>query len=123
VEPWAAIGRLGFRRWYERQLMQGHAWLVGSLMCLFALLALFENPGFGALRASNLIALVEASAAGCIGWYALSRYLRIMMVTQRLAEQSTCKRCGTYGRYRLVGASVRSMSVRCQQCANEWSIA
>ena len=123
MEHYAAIGKLGFRRWYERQLMQGHAWLVGSLLCLFALLALFENPGFGALRQANVVALVAASAAGCIGWYALTRYLRIMALTQRLVEQSTCKRCGTYGRYRLVGASLRSMGVRCQQCDNEWSIA
>ena len=27
MEPADSIGRLGFARWYERRLIEGHAWL------------------------------------------------------------------------------------------------
>ena len=62
------------------------------------------------------------AVAGLIGWYALQRYLSMLLLALRLSERSTCARCGTYGRYRLIGATARSMTVSCRNCEREWTI-
>ncbi|MGH8707905.1 MAG: hypothetical protein ACREVD_07590, partial [Burkholderiales bacterium] len=117
-----AIGKLGFRRWYERQLYACHGWLVASLLSAFALLAVLEDLSLRHLGLEAVLLLIAACAAGLIAWYALWRYLSMLLQAQHLSERSTCKRCGTYGRYRLVGATPRSMTVSCRQCGAEWTI-
>ena len=37
------IRRLGFRRWYERQLIESHLFLVSGLLCLIAVMASLED--------------------------------------------------------------------------------
>ncbi len=122
MDPAGAIGKLGFRRWYERQLYACHGWLVASLLCAVALLALVEDLSFLELGLEAVLVLVAACAAGLLAWYTLMRYLSMLLQAQHLSERSTCKRCGTYGRYRLVSATVRSMTVRCRKCDAEWTI-
>jgi len=122
MDPAGAIGKLGFRRWYERQLYACHGWLVASLLCAFALLALLEDLSLLVLSLEAAAVLVAACAAGLLAWYALGRYLSMMLQAQHLSERSTCARCGTYGRYRLVGATPRSMTVSCRKCDAEWTI-
>ncbi|MGH8741978.1 MAG: hypothetical protein ACREUN_13760 [Burkholderiales bacterium] len=122
MNPAGAIGKLGFRRWYERQLYACHGWLVASLLSAFALLAVLEDLSLLHLGWEAVPLLVAACAAGLIAWYALWRYLSMLLQAQHLSERSTCKRCGTYGRYRLVGATPRSMTVSCRQCGAEWTI-
>ena len=122
MDPAGAIGKLGFRRWYERQLYVCHGWLIGSLLCAFALLALLEDLTLLELGLEAALVLVAACAAGLICWYALWRYLRMLAQAQHLSERSTCRGCGTYGRYRLVGASANSMTVSCRKCDAEWTI-
>ena len=122
MQPAAAIGKLGFRRWYERQLYVCHAWLVASLLCAFAFLALLEDFNLQQVSAEAVLVLIAAGAAGLIAWYALWRYLSLLRQAQHLSERSTCKRCGAYGRYRLVGATPRAMTVSCRECGTEWSI-
>lgn len=122
MNPAGAIGKLGFRRWYERQLYACHGWLVGSLLSAFALLALLEDISMQALSLETALLLITACAAGFIAWYALWRYLSMLVQAQRLSERSTCPRCGTYGQYRLVGATAKSMTVSCRKCGAEWTI-
>jgi hypothetical protein len=122
MDPAGAIGKLGFRRWYERQLYACHGWLVASLLCAFALLALLEDLTLLQLGWEAVLVLLAACAAGLIAWYALWRYLSMLVLAQHLSERSTCKRCGTYGRYRLIAATARSMTVSCRKCDAEWTI-
>jgi predicted RNA-binding Zn-ribbon protein involved in translation (DUF1610 family) len=122
MNPAGAIGKLGFRRWYERQLYACHGWLVGSLLSAFALLALLEDLSLLALGLNAAVVLVAACAAGLLAWYALWRYLSMLVQAQHLSERSTCPRCGTYGQYRLVGATAKSMTVSCRKCGAEWTI-
>ena len=122
MNPAGAIGKLGFRRWYERQLYACHGWLVASLLSAFALLAVLEDLSLVHLGLEAVLLLIAACAAGLIAWYALWRYLSMLVQAQHLSERSTCKRCGTYGRYQLVGATPRSMTVSCRQCRAEWTI-
>jgi hypothetical protein len=122
MDPAGAIGKLGFRRWYERELLVCHAWLVACLLCAFALLAVLEDLNVREAGWSAVPMLLAAFAAGCIAWYALARYLSMLMRALRLAERSTCPGCGAHGRYRLVGASARAMTVHCRECEKEWNI-
>ncbi|MGA7986225.1 MAG: hypothetical protein WCA01_13680 [Burkholderiales bacterium] len=121
--PAANIGKLGFRRWHERQLIEGHAWFVTGLLCAIAVAALLEALAFNDPLPQRLLTLAGAFAAGLVGCYAFSAYFRITARAQRLADCSTCKQCGVYGSYALTAASSDSMSVRCRNCGSQWTIA
>lgn len=122
MTPAGAIGRLGFKRWYERELLLAHAWLAACVLCAFAFLGLVEELDLRRLGLASIPMLLAAFAGGLAGWHALTRYLGMVLRAQHLAECSTCKRCGIYGRYRLVGASQNRMFVSCRQCGGEWTI-
>ncbi len=46
MEPAAGIGKLGFSRWYERELIEGHAWLITCFLCMLAIAACVESMSF-----------------------------------------------------------------------------
>jgi hypothetical protein len=120
--PAGAIGKLGFRRWYERELLLAHAWLAACILAAFGALAEIEQLSLRGMGIEALLPLVVAFAAGLAAWYALSRYLSMLLRAQALAQRSTCPQCGTYGRYRLLGATPRAMRVGCRECEKEWTI-
>lgn len=120
--PAGAIGKLGFRRWYERELLLAHAWLAGCILATFGALAEIEQLNLRDMGADALLPLAIAFAAGIAAWYALTRYVQMVLRAQALAQRSTCPECGTYGRYRLVGATPRAMIVCCRECGREWRI-
>jgi len=118
MEPADSIARLGFARWYERRLIEGHAWLVSAFVCMIAIAACFEELHFrGSLERLLAYALIIAGAAAT-GIYGLVRYQRILVEAERLGEQATCRGCGTYARFRLISPS----DVRCRKCQNEWRL-
>ena len=118
-EPGRTIERIGFRRWYERQLIEGHAWLITCLLSLVAFAACLEGFPFRAAPAQLLTYAAVAFLAGVVGIYALLRYRDILARAEQLADHSTCPGCGLYGRYRVIGAP---LLVRCSRCAHEWSL-
>jgi hypothetical protein len=120
--PAGAIGKLGFRRWYERELLLAHAWLAACILAAFGALAEIEQLSLRSIGADALLSLAIAFVAGLAAWYSLSRYLHMLLRAQALAQRSTCPECGTYGRYRLLGATPREMIVCCRECAGEWRI-
>src|SRR5258708_23258729 len=46
MEPADSIRRLGFARWYERRLIEGHAWFGSGFVCIVAIAACMEQLGF-----------------------------------------------------------------------------
>ena len=53
MEPVDSIGRLGFSRWYERRLIEAHAWFVSAFFCMVAIAACMEELSFrGSLAVS-----------------------------------------------------------------------
>lgn len=122
MQTYSSIDKLGFRRWYERELLLAHAWLAACVLCAFAALALLEDLNLRRLGTESVLVLFAAFAGGLIACYALARYIGMILRAQHLAERSTCARCGTYGRYRLVSATPGAMIVSCRQCAHEWRI-
>lgn len=121
MEPGASIGRLGFRRWYERQLLEGHAWLVTCLLCGFAALALLEGLDFAGAFTASVVRLALAFLAGFVGWHGFRRYAAMMVQAGRLADHATCASCGTYGSFEVLAQHGR-LPVRCRGCGHEWYI-
>ena len=122
MEPAPGIEKLGFSRWYERQLIEGHAWLITCVLCLVAIAACVETLS---LRGPPLqtLAYAAAVAAACLtGVYAWKRYLRILTVAEYIGERATCASCRAYARFRLIGSDEVSLTVRCRRCAHEWRI-
>ena len=116
MEPADSIGRLGFARWYERRLIEGHAWFITGFISMVAIAACVEELNFrgSAVRLLAYVTLVAAAAA--IGIYGLVRYHNILVEAERLGELATCGACGAYARFRLISPS----QVRCRKCDNEW---
>ena len=118
MEPGDSIGRLGFSRWYERQLIEGHAWFVSGFVCLILIFACLEELTFrGSIaRLLGYVALVLAAAAVCV--YGMFRYQKILVQAERIGERATCPGCGVYARFRVVPPA----AARCRKCDREWRL-
>jgi ABC-type nickel/cobalt efflux system permease component RcnA len=118
------IRKHGFRKWYERELLSGHAHLALLLLCVLGLMLALE----AAMRFQSLAdRLTDAAAvlvcAG-VGVWALRRYLYLLTHAEAVANQADCPRCKAYGRLELVDADEAGthVQVRCRGCAHEWRI-
>ena len=116
MEPADSIRRLGFARWYERRLIEGHAWFVSGFVCMIAIAACFEELSFRGPPLRLLFYTAVVAAAAAIGMYGLVRYQKILVEAENLGEHATCGGCGAYARFRLISNS----QVRCRKCGNEW---
>jgi hypothetical protein len=119
------IRRHGFRKWYERELLQSHAHLALTFLCAVGLFGAFEAALHFTGWADRLIDALAILACGWIGVWALRRYLYLLMHAEHAANQADCPHCGVYARFTLVeGAPATSPSVRvrCRDCAHQWSI-
>lgn len=127
---------IGFRRWYERQLISGHASLVLALLCVvlvacgFELMSLKEtNLGF---IGQALIIILGAFSA----WHAMKRYQRIMLEAEYIGSKASCSACGRYGFVwpkddppLVIAATQPDQEPRvlmikacCKKCAHRWEI-
>jgi hypothetical protein len=118
MEPADSIRRLGFARWYERRLIEGHAWFISGFICIAAIAACFEELSFKGSIARLLVYVIVVMVAGAIGIYGLVRYQKILVEAEQLGEHATCRACGAYARFMLISPS----QVRCRKCANEWCL-
>jgi ribosomal protein S27E len=133
MEPAEGIGTLGFGRWYERQLIYGHAYLVTCFLCIVVLAASLELLGPRASRIEQ--ALTAAFLVGIVflGLHSLRRYRDILIRAENFARAATCGTCRTYGSIRVEGTGSTAgeapeaerahwVKVRCRRCGNAWTI-
>lgn len=118
------IRRHGFRKWYERRLLTGHAHLAFLLMCVLGLMMALEaatRPQPAADRAADIAVILLCVGAGL---WALRRYLFLLTHAEAVANQAECSACKTYGRLDLLesNATGDEVIVRCRQCGHEWRI-
>ena len=118
------IRKHGFRKWYERELLQSHGHLVLLLLCAIGLLGAFEVFDRRATAAQQLSIGLSVVLTVLIGLWAMRRYLRLLMQAEAAAKQAQCPSCGVYGRLvALPGAhSPDCVHVRCQPCGHLWPI-
>jgi hypothetical protein len=118
------IRKHGFRKWYERELLAGHAHLALLLFCVLGLMmALEASTRFNSMQ-DQIIDIVAALTCAGAGLWALRRYLYLLTRAEAIANQADCPRCKTYGRLELLRASGTGddVFVRCRHCAHEWEI-
>lgn len=119
-----------FRRWYERQLVECHAWLVTGFLALIMTLIAIEVVAFRESLAGLLALLAIGAAGAALCLYAWLRFNRQLAIAEHVAEQATCASCRTYGRLAFVSerrddgaVTGRTVRVRCRKCGHEWAIA
>jgi hypothetical protein len=120
MEPARSIARLGFKRWYERRLIESHAWLVTAFLCVIVVAAGMEVMSF---RDNVLVALGYAGTlffAGLIAWHGVRRFIAILAEAEHFGAQSTCESCRRYAAFNVIAEAPR-MSVRCRKCGHEWT--
>lgn len=118
------IRKLGFRKWYQRELLQSHAHLLLLFLCAIGLLATFEvfsRSEPWTEQAFDVAALILLVA---VGIWSLRRYLFLLMHAEQVANQAVCERCQTYGRLTVLEESRtgQQVTVRCKKCEFEWPI-
>lgn len=116
------IRRVGFRRWYERELLTGHAHLVALVMCVLGLMMALEASTRFDTLADRLIDFVAVIACAAAGLLALRRYLRLLTRAEAIANQADCPKCRAYGRLVFRGERPLEVDVRCKGCEAEWTI-
>jgi hypothetical protein len=127
------IQRHGFRRWYERQLIESHAYLALGFIALIMLLSGAEVLGDMKSGASYLSTITMAALAGVLMLVAWRRFNALLARAERFAEGASCPECKTWGKFRVIGeeavadepadaARPRWLRVRCAQCGGEWRL-
>jgi hypothetical protein len=117
-----AVGRIGFRKWYERQLLSSHAHMVLAFLATVGLLGSLEALR-GATAGEKVLNVLGVIACAAIGLWALRRYLFLLTRAEEIANQANCQGCGEYGRFKVVGSPAASEAeVRCHKCAHCWTI-
>jgi uncharacterized membrane protein len=118
---------LGFRGWYERQLIEGHAWLITGILSLVALFAAMEL--FVAASGWRLFgAFGVMVAGGLVCMLAFRRYLLMLAYAEHVAAHRRCEQCGTGAAEVLdTGASHEGgeegwIKLRCRTCSHQWLI-
>ena len=131
------IRKLGFRRWYERQLIESHAYLITGLLATVLVLGSIESLSLRAPGWEPVAWLVLVTGALALATWALYRYLVILNYAEHVGEHSTCGKCSTYGIIDVTSmrAAARhgqsdeerestpsALGVRCRRCGHEWTI-
>jgi DNA-directed RNA polymerase subunit RPC12/RpoP len=117
------IGKLSFRSWYERQLIESHVWLVSCILCALGAAALANAYlTFHTLGLQLLLTVAAMYVSGLTCWYTWRRYRALMAEAQQVAEASTCSACGAQGEFDVVAPVRTPMSVACRKCGHRWVV-
>ncbi len=125
-----AIRQRGFRRWYELQLYESHAYLVTGFLALIMMAIALEVVDFRQSAAGYLSLLVVGGVGGAICLYAWRQFTALLGRAEYMAEQATCAACGAYAKFRVTASEDTpetvagcTLHVRCKACNHAWRIA
>ncbi|MFY7854743.1 MAG: hypothetical protein ACOVQT_01275 [Rubrivivax sp.] len=119
------IETVGFRKWYERQLLQSHGHMALTFLCAVGVAAAMESLHTDRGSGEQFTSLATVLVCAGTGVWALRRYLFLLQHAEHAANQAECPSCGTYGRLELSETRLRestSVGVRCRKCGHHWSI-
>ncbi len=136
MEPVTSIRRLGFRKWYERQLIDSHLALTTCFLCGIVVASSLEAVNlheFGP-RPALLLGLVFLAIA--VGWLSWKRYIRVIERAERYGQRSNCPSCNSYARFQILSSGVDAvpgptatavaplevawLRVQCRKCGTAW---
>lgn len=128
------IERHGFRRWYERQLIESHAYLALGFVALILLLSGMELLSDAETGMRYLIVLSAAAAGGMLLVVAWRRFGVLLARAEHFGELATCPQCKSWGKFKVLAQESSSpddppeagrphwLDVRCTQCATVWKL-
>lgn len=119
-----AIARLGFRRWYERKLIEGHAWLAACFLSMVIVAAGVELLGSRGSASELLLDAAIVAAGALLGWFSWRRYAALMRLAAVMGEQAVCPGCERFG-FRcdpLQAPDGRALAVHCARCGWHWQV-
>ncbi len=131
------IRKIGFQRWYERQLIEAHLYLISGFLCLIMVIASIEEFNLRMPAWETLVRFIAMTAGSAVCLWAWRRYLVMLNLAEYVSERSVCGKCTTiYGGLDMssVGVShaqrrgevgegvLPSVGVRCRKCGHEWTI-
>lgn len=118
------IRKHGFRKWYERELLQSHAHLVLTFLCLIGVFAAFEALGRNRAWIDQAVDIAAIVLCSAVGIWALRRYLYFLNHAEMTANQADCPRCKAYASFSLEDerAQERCVLVCCRKCQHRWTI-
>lgn len=134
MQPIEYVRRHGFRRWYERQLIEAHAYLAMGFLALIMLLAGAEVLRDTKAGLAYLGTLLMAALGGVLVIVAWRRFRVLLDRAERFAEAATCPACKVWGKFRVLSQeSVTEqdppeagrphwLRVCCAQCHHEWRL-
>ena len=124
-----AVRKRGFRQWYERQLIEGHAYLVTGLLSLLMTAIALETIEFRASIVNSIALALVAAIGGLLAIFAWRQFTKLLSCAQALAEQAVCSECRTYDKFDVVESydssqalTGRSLVVRCRKCKHQWKM-
>lgn len=129
MNPKAAIAAHGFRRWYERQLVESFAYMTTGVLSLIMTGIAFEMIEFRRTPAGLLALVTVVVAGGALCVFAWRRFHFALSLAEHLAEQAVCPGCGSYARFEVRAAREApeapagcTLDARCRACGREWTI-
>lgn len=123
-----SIRKLGFRRWYERLLIEAHAWLVSCFLALVLAVALFETHNETAVLIQRIPLLTGAAFCVVGAWFAYRRYFLSLQRAEIFGEGASCPRCTAYGKLQVesirqdAAGDVIQVAACCRKCGHQWRI-
>jgi hypothetical protein len=121
------IQRVGFRKWYERELLSSHAHMALALIAAVAMMASFEAYR-GASVGEKLMNTAFVLVCAAIALWSMRRYLYLLMHAEEMANQANCAQCQAYGLLKLQEvddrrlAAQRLVPVCCKRCGFQWNL-
>jgi hypothetical protein len=122
------IRKLGFRKWYERQLVEGHLYLVMMILAMLMAAAGYEVLSTEKTAFALLFDGAIVAAGALLAWFSWRRYTSKMIIAEHVGGQASCPGCRRYG-FRAVPVSESGPQARplqliasCRQCGTRWPI-
>jgi hypothetical protein len=126
-----SIRKQGFRRWYERRLIEGHLYLVTAVLALVMLGAGFELYSGSQTAADLLFDGALVLGGGALAWFSWRGYATTMMAAEWVGSQAVCPNCRHHG-FRAVPVAEwsgefaatprRELVALCRKCGSQWRI-
>jgi hypothetical protein len=126
------IKKLGFARWYERTLIEAHAYLVSAFLGMILAFSGVELIGQHDRTGRILFGIGALIAGSAILAISVHRYLRTLMLAVNMGEHATCRQCNAYAAFNVLASGppqgrtghIREtdlwLKVKCRKCGSEW---
>jgi hypothetical protein len=136
MDPTSSIRKLGFRKWYERQLIYSHLSLVTCFLSGILVAACLESVSLREFGWRPLMMLGLVLAAAVVGWISWRHYVTVLQRAEFYGEHSICPKCKAYARFDILATGMDDapgavalavaprnaawLRVQCRGCGTAW---